>query len=233
MSGHSKWNNIKRKKEKTDAQKAKIFTKVGREIAVAVKSGGAGPAVNGKLRDLVAHILGIFLHVTALILFKSIRIIPAGMVEVNGKIGMVPVDQRVIETDVQPLCAESVHIFAYQIPAAGCIGGFIIRIFAVEQTEALMMLGGQNRIFHSGGFCLSRPVPGIAEIRTKKFKIDVILFFRDFFAGLDPFMARRQRVKTEVDEHAETVMGKPCGIARRFTGNVTGHSFYLSFCLPA
>ena len=55
MSGHSKWNNIKRKKEKTDAQKAKIFTKVGREIAVAVKSGGADPAVNGKLRDPVSY----------------------------------------------------------------------------------------------------------------------------------------------------------------------------------
>ena len=39
MSGHSKWNNIKRKKEKTDLQRAKIFTKIGREIAVAVKEG--------------------------------------------------------------------------------------------------------------------------------------------------------------------------------------------------
>ena len=48
--------------------------------------------IGQKLCDLVAHILGIFLHVTALILFKSIRIIPAGMVEVNRKIGMVPVD---------------------------------------------------------------------------------------------------------------------------------------------
>lgn len=54
MSGHSKWNNIKRKKEKTDAQRAKIFTKIGREIAVAVRSGGANPEANGKLRDLVA-----------------------------------------------------------------------------------------------------------------------------------------------------------------------------------
>ena len=42
MSGHSKWNNIKRKKEKTDGAKAKIFTKIGRELAVAVKEGG-GP----------------------------------------------------------------------------------------------------------------------------------------------------------------------------------------------
>ena len=41
MSGHSKWNNIKRKKEKTDGARAKIFTKIGRELAVAVKEGGA------------------------------------------------------------------------------------------------------------------------------------------------------------------------------------------------
>ena len=54
MSGHSKWNNIKRKKEKTDAQKAKIFTKVGRELAVVVKEGGANPDSNFKLRDAIA-----------------------------------------------------------------------------------------------------------------------------------------------------------------------------------
>ncbi len=54
MSGHSKWNNIKRKKEKTDGAKAKIFTKIGREIAVAVKEGGADPNNNSKLKDLIA-----------------------------------------------------------------------------------------------------------------------------------------------------------------------------------
>ncbi|MBE7051017.1 MAG: YebC/PmpR family DNA-binding transcriptional regulator [Ruminococcaceae bacterium] len=54
MSGHSKWNNIKHKKEKSDAQKAKIFTKMGREIAVAAKSGGPDPEVNGRLKDAIA-----------------------------------------------------------------------------------------------------------------------------------------------------------------------------------
>ncbi len=54
MSGHSKWNNIKRKKEKTDAAKAKIFTKIGREIAVIVKSGGPNPQENSKLKDAIA-----------------------------------------------------------------------------------------------------------------------------------------------------------------------------------
>ncbi len=55
MSGHSKWNNIKRKKEKTDGQKAKIFTKLAREIAVAIKEGGsADPASNSRLKDCIA-----------------------------------------------------------------------------------------------------------------------------------------------------------------------------------
>jgi YebC/PmpR family DNA-binding regulatory protein len=59
MSGHSKWNNIKRKKEKTDAQKAKLFTKTGREIAVAVREGGSDPASNARLRDLIAKAKGL------------------------------------------------------------------------------------------------------------------------------------------------------------------------------
>ena len=54
MSGHSKWNNIKRKKEKTDAAKAKIFTKIGREIAVIVKQGGPNPQENSRLKDAIA-----------------------------------------------------------------------------------------------------------------------------------------------------------------------------------
>ncbi len=54
MSGHSKWNNIKHKKEKSDAAKAKIFTKIGKEMCVAIKAGGPDPNNNSKLRDLIA-----------------------------------------------------------------------------------------------------------------------------------------------------------------------------------
>ena len=54
MSGHSKFANIKHKKEKNDAAKGKIFTVIGREIAIAVKEGGADPANNSKLRDVIA-----------------------------------------------------------------------------------------------------------------------------------------------------------------------------------
>ena len=54
MSGHSKWHNIQAKKGKADAARGKIFTKIGREIAIAVREGGANPDSNGKLRDVIA-----------------------------------------------------------------------------------------------------------------------------------------------------------------------------------
>ena len=54
MSGHSKWSTIKRKKGANDAARAKIFTKIGRELAVAVKNGGPDPSVNTKLKDVIA-----------------------------------------------------------------------------------------------------------------------------------------------------------------------------------
>lgn len=54
MSGHSKFANIKHKKEKNDAAKGKTFTMIGREIAIAVKEGGPDPANNSKLRDVIA-----------------------------------------------------------------------------------------------------------------------------------------------------------------------------------
>jgi YebC/PmpR family DNA-binding regulatory protein len=54
MSGHSKFANIKHKKEKNDAKKGKIFTVIGREIVMAVKAGGPDPSNNGKLRDVIA-----------------------------------------------------------------------------------------------------------------------------------------------------------------------------------
>jgi YebC/PmpR family DNA-binding regulatory protein len=54
MSGHSKWANIKHRKGKSDAQRGKIFTKLGREIAIVVKQGGADPESNAKLKDVIA-----------------------------------------------------------------------------------------------------------------------------------------------------------------------------------
>lgn len=53
MSGHSKWKNIMHKKEKTDAQRAKVFTKIGKEMSIAVREGGPDPVANSKLASLI------------------------------------------------------------------------------------------------------------------------------------------------------------------------------------
>lgn len=53
MSGHSKWHNIQAKKGKQDAKRGKIFTKIGKELAIAAKNGGSSPDTNGKLRDVI------------------------------------------------------------------------------------------------------------------------------------------------------------------------------------
>ena len=54
MSGHSKWHNIQAKKSKTDAARAKVFTRIGKEIAIAIREGGPNPGSNSKLRELIA-----------------------------------------------------------------------------------------------------------------------------------------------------------------------------------
>ena len=54
MSGHNKWSKVKNIKAENDAQNAKIFTKIGREIAVAVKAGGADPNTNPALKNLIS-----------------------------------------------------------------------------------------------------------------------------------------------------------------------------------
>ncbi|SHK04479.1 DNA-binding regulatory protein, YebC/PmpR family [Hathewaya proteolytica DSM 3090] len=54
MSGHSKWHNIQAKKGKADAARGKVFTKIGKELAIAAKNGGANPEANPKLRDVIA-----------------------------------------------------------------------------------------------------------------------------------------------------------------------------------
>ena len=57
MSGHSKWKNIMHKKEKTDAQRAKVFTKIGKEMAIAIRDGGPDPVSNGKLATRTGNVI--------------------------------------------------------------------------------------------------------------------------------------------------------------------------------
>ena len=103
---------------------------------------------------------------------------------------MVPVDQGVIKTDMEPFCTERIHIFADQVFAAEGVGGLVIGIFAVKKAEALVMFCCHDDIFHACRFCLSCPFLRVVQIRIKVFKIEIVVIFRDFFVIFDPFVTR-------------------------------------------
>lgn len=88
MSGHSKWANIKRKKGANDARRAGVFTKIGRELAVAVKNGGADPDVNSRLRDVVAK---------AKANNMPNDIIARGIKKASGEMGTVNYEENIYE----------------------------------------------------------------------------------------------------------------------------------------
>lgn len=149
MSGHSKWANIKNKKEKTDSQRGKIFTKIGREIAIAVKEGGADPMNNAKLRDVIAKAKANNMPNDNI--SRSIK-------KASGELGSVNYEECVYEgygpggiaviVDVvtdnrNRIAAEMRHIFdksGGSLGASGCVGWmFDKKGVIVIEREALMV----------------------------------------------------------------------------------------------
>ena len=179
--------------------------------------------VGQKFRHLIAHVLGILVHVTALAELLCILVVAARMMPVNREFRMVPVDQRIIEADLQALGAEGIHVFLHKVAAGGRVGALVIGIGAVKHAEAFVVLGGEHRIFHAGCLGLARPFAGVVQIGIKVLEVLVVMFLGNAFAHLDPLVARRHGVQAPVDEHAESVVAEPCGIAGSFSNDVAAH----------
>ena len=107
------------------------------------------------------HLFMHVIHITAEIpvLISAFRMIAHGMIPVliMRIIFMIPVKQSEIKAYLQPFRTDCIHIFPHQIPSGLCVGCLILRIFAVKQTESVVVLGCQNHIFHSGFLCHARP----------------------------------------------------------------------------
>ena len=128
MSGHSKWANIKHKKEKTDAQRGKIFTKIGRELSIAVRSGGPDPAVNTKLADVIAKGIG----ATDMNAYEEI------VYEGYGPAG-VAVILEILTDNRNRTAGEMRHIFdkaGGSMGATGCVGWMFDKkgVIVIERT---------------------------------------------------------------------------------------------------
>lgn len=148
MSGHSKWSTIKNKKEKTDSQRGKIFTKIGREIAIAVKEGGPDPANNSKLRDVIAKAKANNMPNDNIARSLKKASGEAGSVNYEECIyegygpGGMAVIVEVVTDNRNRIAAEMRHIFdkcGGNMGETGCVGWMFDRkgIIVIERTNSL------------------------------------------------------------------------------------------------
>ena len=182
------------------------------------------PVVGQKFGHLVAHVFRIAAHVAALVELLMIDLIPERMKHVNGEIGMVPVNQRVVEADPQSLGPERIHDFAQQIASGRRIGNLVIGIFRIPQTESLMVLGGDDEVLHPRFTRRLGPLFRIEEIGVEEIEIDLVGFVIDLLVMANPFVPRRHRIKPPVNEHAETIVREPGGVSLA----VVAHTSILS-----
>ena len=123
---------------------------------------------------------------------------------VNRKFRMMPVDQRIIQSHVNPVFAECIAVFTNQVTPERSIRNLIVRILRVPEAESLMMFCGQNRILHPRLLCLIRPFVRVKKIGIEMIEIFLIRFIGNPFEVTHPFLSRRRRIKPEVKEHPET-----------------------------
>jgi len=143
------------------------------------------------------------------------------MNSVYGVVGMMPVEERIIKTDLEAFRPESLHKFFQEVAAEGGVGHLVIGVFRVPEAEALVMFGSDDRIFHAGCFRHPSPLAGIEEVGVEVVKIFLVLLVGQTLVIFYPFVAGGKSVKAKVDEQAEAGVGPPfeaCGfLGVRFT----------------
>ena len=132
-----------------------------------------------------------------------------GMQPVVRKIRMVPVDQRIVESDADAFGAESVDEWPDEVLAIRSVGYLEVRVFGVPKTESVKVLGRDDKIFHSGSLGCCRPFGRIVQIGVKILEITLVSLVGHPFAAFDTFATRREAVNAPVDEQSETVVCPP------------------------
>ena len=124
-------------------------------------------------------------------------------------VGVVPVEQRVVEPDFQPLRAERLEKLAHKVAVCRCVRRLEVGGGGVEQAEAVVVLGGQHRVLHPRLSSHPRPLAHIAALGVKLVEKRQILLLRHPLDRPHPLAARGYRVQSPVDEHPEPRVAKP------------------------
>ena len=135
------------------------------------------------------------------------------MEAVDREVGMVPVEQRIVEADPQPLGPERVDHLPQQIATGRGVGRLVIGVLRIPEAETFMMLGGDHKILHSGLSGRARPLRRTKQIGIEEIEIDLIILVRDHFTAANPLVPARHRIESPVNEHPESIVNKPGRIA--------------------
>ena len=188
-----------------------------------VKPGDGDLAViRQQLAYLVLHVLPVDAHVATLVhRHILLRVIPPlivlrvkRMIDVNRKLRVVPVNQRVVQTDAQTFRTKRVHILPDDVLTIGRIRNLVVRVLGIPQAETLVMLRGQDDVLHARRLRDLRPRGGIVQVWVELLEIAVIVGLRNRLRLLHPLATRRRRIQSEVDEHPESALRPP----RHFLG---------------
>ena len=184
--------------------------------------------IGQQLLNLRVHEFEVVIVALARILFKVF--IGVDYAVELGKVRVVPVQQREVQPDLQPLGAECLHKLAYQIAPARRIGGLKVGLRAVEQAESVVVLGSQYGVLHARGLGDAPPrsvarvvldgIDFLAEVRLVMFVVNALVIAQ-------PLAARGYRVQSPVDEHAETVVLEPAYALGAGLLAVEIHDLYL------
>jgi len=124
---------------------------------------------------------------------------------------MMPVHQRIIKPDFQPELPARLHIFPHEIPAGLGVGGTVVGQLAVEEAEAVVVLGGENGVFHARLFGDPGPAFRLEIGRVELVEVLLIVLVADLLDAFDPLAPGWDGVQPPVDEHPEAVGEKPAG----------------------
>src|SRR5690242_13259147 len=121
----------------------------------------------------------------------------------------MPVNQGVVETDLESFSAKSVNPGAQEVATSRGIGGFVIGKLRIPEAEALVVLRCDDGITHTSFPGLTGPGDRVVKIRIEVIKITLIVLICELLTILYPFVAGGKRVQPPVNKKAETIMDKP------------------------
>jgi len=160
---------------------------------------------------------GVLRLVAAFVHLRTVGMVAVGSdVGVEDVVGVMPVDDGVVEADLEAAGAEGLDHGPQEVAAGGGVGRLVVRQLRIPEAEALVVFGRDDEVLHprvGGGLC---PEAGIVEIGVEAGEVPgVVDLGRDLLAVLQPLVSRAQRVESPVDEQPEAILDEPARVAHR------------------